>query len=67
MMHVIVKKIMNDMNLAVVAVLFLVLKVNDLHLEYLFLVSGLTQKYQKCHVVCQITGPVIAFSHRAVV
>ena len=35
MMHVIVKTIMNDMNLAVVVVLFLVLEVYDLYLEYL--------------------------------
>ena len=35
MMHVIVKTIMNDMNLVVVVVLFLVLEVYDLHLEYL--------------------------------
>ena len=61
------KTIMNDMNLVVVAELFLVLGVYDLHLEYLFFVSGLTQKYQKCHVVSQITEPVIFFSHRALV
>ena len=29
----------------------------------LFFVSGLAQKYQKCHLVCQINGPVILFSH----
>ena len=67
MIHVIVKTIMNDVDLVVVAVLFLVLEMYDLHFEYLFLVSGLTQKYQKCHVVCQVTGPVISFSHRALV
>ena len=33
----------------------------------LFLASGLTQKYQKCHLTCQITGPVISLSHRALV
>ena len=42
MMHVIVKTIMNDMNLVVVAVLILVLEVYDLRLESLFLVSELT-------------------------
>lgn len=41
-MHVIVKTIMNDMNLVVVAVLILVLEVYDLRLESLFLVSELT-------------------------
>ena len=35
MIHVIVKTIMNDMNHVVVVVLFLVLEVYDLHLEYL--------------------------------
>ena len=45
MIHVIVKTIMNDVDLVVVAVLFLVLEMYDLHFEYLFLVSGLTQKY----------------------
>ena len=70
MMHVIVKTIGNDiwtlqlqLNFAVVVVLFLVLKVYELHLENLFLVSGPTQKYQKCHFVCQINGLVISFSH----
>ena len=29
----------------------------------LILVSGLTQKCQKCHIVCQVIGPVILFSH----
>ena len=42
MMHVIVKTIMNDMNLVVVAVLILVLEVYDLRLQSLFLVSELT-------------------------
>ena len=51
-MHVIVQTILNDINLVVVAVLFLVLEAYDLHLEYLFLVSELTQNCQKCHVVC---------------
>ena len=50
------------LNFVVVVVLFLALEVCDLHLEYLFLVFGLTQKYQKCHLVCQINGPVISFS-----
>ena len=50
------------MNFVVVVVPFIVLKVYDLHLEYLFLVSGLKQKCQKCHVTCQINGPVIYFS-----
>ena len=40
----------------------LVLEVYDLH-EYLFLVSGLTQKYLKCYLVCEVNGPVIFFSH----
>ena len=29
----------------------------------LFLVSGLTQKCQKCHLVCQMHCTVIPFSH----
>ena len=62
MMHVIVKTIV-PLNFVVVVVPFLVLEVYDLHLEYLFLFSGLTQKYQKCHLVCQINGPVISYSH----
>ena len=40
MMHVIIKTTVNDIwNFVVI-----VLEVYDLHLEYLFLVSGLTQK-----------------------
>ena len=40
------------LNFAVVVALFLVFEMYDLYLEYLFLVSGLTQKYQKGHLVC---------------
>ena len=59
-MHVIIKTIVNFVDKVV---LFLVLEVYDLNLEYLFLVSGHTQKYQKCHLVCKIYGPVISSSH----
>ena len=45
-----------------IVVLFLVLEVYDLHLEYLFLVSELSQKCHQCHVTCQINGPVTYFS-----
>ena len=51
------------LNFVVVVVLYLVLEVYDLNLECLFLVSGLRENYQKCHLVCQINGPVIYFSH----
>ena len=64
MIHVIVKTTVNDnLNFVVVVVLFLVLKVYELNLEYLLLVSGLTQKYQKCHLECQTNGAGICFSH----
>ena len=29
----------------------------------LFLVSEFKQKYQKCHLLCQISGPVTLLSH----
>ena len=50
------------LNFVVVVVLFLVLEVYDLHLGFLFLVSGLTQKYEKCNLVCQVNGRAIFFS-----
>ena len=42
--------------------IFLVLLEYDLYLEHLFLTFELTQKYQKCHLLCYINGTVISFS-----
>ena len=43
--------------------LFLQLHQNQNVVVTLFLVSGDTQKYQKCRLLRQINDPVISFSH----